>query len=213
MEVDPIDPTVFILKNRDSSVSFDAGTAATGLDTGTNRLRLTYDWFQKTAVFAIDVNYAGGAFTADVTIPAVNTLDLYGGGGWPAAPARVYFGGDDGTVFKDFKATLTSPSTMLGDFNSSGTITSADWVILRDNLHSDFSAMTFSQAYHLGDVTANRITSFEDFALFKDLYDEANGAGSFVAMLAALPEPSTSAVVLSAAALALPLVRRARRRS
>ena len=45
---------------------------ATGLGNGTHRVRLTYDWFRKTADFAFDLNYAGGAFNADLTAPTMN---------------------------------------------------------------------------------------------------------------------------------------------
>ena len=62
----------------------------------------TYDWFQKTATFAFDFNYAGGAFMADVTSPAANVLSLYTSGtGFFSEPGRIFFGGDLGTTFKD----------------------------------------------------------------------------------------------------------------
>ncbi|HEY3392424.1 MAG TPA: PEP-CTERM sorting domain-containing protein [Lacipirellulaceae bacterium] len=203
LEVDPTNPTVFILKNRDALAMFDAGTDAPGLNNGTNRLRMTYDWFAKTAVFAIDVNYAGGAFTADVTTPPVSTLDLYGATGWPAEPGRVYFGGDDGGTFKDFTVTVAQPGIVFGDLTGDGSLTSADWVILRSNIHSNLTGLTHQQAYFRGDVTADLQNNHEDFFAFKTLYDDANGAGAFNAMLAGIPEPSTPILISLAALIAV----------
>jgi hypothetical protein len=207
MEVDPTLPDVSTLFNDNGSANFGDAVVATGLDTGTNRLRLTYNWFQKTAVFAIDVAYAGGAFTADITTPPVSTLNLYGADGWPSEPARVYVGGDDGSAFKDFVVTLSTPAMVFGDLNNSATITSADWVILRNNQHTDISALTEPLAYAAGDLSGDKLNDHVDFKLFKTLFDEANGLGAFEAMLAGIPEPSTGALIL-AALLAAPAARR-----
>jgi len=99
----------------------------------------------KTATFAFDLNYAGGAFTADVTSPAANVLPLYTSGtGFPQEPGRIFFGGDSGSdtitpvtvgpVFKDFQVTVSGSSVIFGDFdNTGGPVTAADWAILRSN--------------------------------------------------------------------------------
>jgi hypothetical protein len=121
-------------------------------------------------------------------------------------------GGDDGTTYKDLQITVSTPSMRLGDFTMDGNITSADWVILRNNQQAELSAMTFQAAYFLGDVTADRANDHADFTAFKQLYDAANGVGAFAAMLASVPEPSTSLLVLSAGALVRPFVRRTARR-
>ena len=97
-------------------------TVAPGLADGTHRVRLSYNWFEKRSDFAFDLNYAGGAFAADVTAPPMNVSDLYGLDGWPTEPARIYFGGDDAMILKDFSVNVTSPALLLGDFNTSGTI-------------------------------------------------------------------------------------------
>jgi hypothetical protein len=97
---------------------------------------------------------------------------------------------------------------VLGDLNNSGTITVADWNILRTNQHTNLSAMTFAQAYALGDVTADLANNHADFAAFKSLYDAANGVGAFAAMAAGVPEPSTALLLIAASWCGLPAVRR-----
>jgi hypothetical protein len=206
-EIDQAGTTVSTLKNRNGFGSF---TPLTGLAPGTHRLRLTYDWFRKTANFSVDLDHAGGAFTADVTAQPIDVRDLYGPDGWSVELSRIYFGGDDGVVFKDFAVNVTSPSQLLGDFNSSGSITSADWAILRTNLRTVLSGQTHQQAYFLGDITADLTINHADFAAFKSIYDAANGAGAFVAMLATVPEPTTCALISSFAVFVLCCVRRRR---
>ncbi len=89
---------------------------------GTNRLRLTYDWFHKTMVLSADAQYAGGPFVADYTMDPVDNRALYGASGWPNEAARLFFGGDQGMTFSDFEVTVTTPSMLLGDFNMSGRV-------------------------------------------------------------------------------------------
>jgi hypothetical protein len=97
----------------------------------------------------------------------------------------------------------------MGDFNNSGTVNGADWAIIRDNMHTNMSSLTHQQAYFLGDVTADKANNHADFAAFKILYEENNGAGSFARMLAGVPEPSTFVMLLSAGLMILPVRRRA----
>jgi hypothetical protein len=185
----------------------DPGAVATPapmLATGTNRVRLDYNWLLKTATFSFDFDY-DGTFEADVVGQSVNVLPLYDTPttiGWPTEPSRIFFGGNDGTVFKDFSVTLTSPKMMMGDFNSSGTLTSADWMILHVNQDADLSGKTLEQAYSLGDLNFDLKNDHADFQAFKLYFDAANGAGTFVAMLAGVPEPSSLLLLLWVALLA-----------
>ena len=55
--------------------------------------------------------------------------------------------------------------------------------------------MTVAQAYQLGDLDGDIDNDEVDFELFKDLFDAANGAGSFDAMLASVPEPAPIVLV------------------
>jgi hypothetical protein len=100
---------------------------------------------------------------------------------------------------------------IYGDLNNNGTITSADWMILRANQYADISGNSFEQAYFLGDLTADRKNNHADFVAFKVVYEAANGAGSFARMLAGVPEPSALTLVLGAG-LALLFERRTGRR-
>src|SRR4051794_28716417 len=191
-------PTVEIVRNNDGQGGDVAETAAPGLGNGTYRVRLTYDWFQKTATFAFDLNYAGGPFTPDLTAPAASVFSLYTSGtGFPQEPGRIFFGGDLGTTFKDFQVTVSGPSVIYGDFdNTGGAVTAADWAILRSNKEKDVSGLTFQQAYFLGDLTADLKIDHDDFVVFKSLYEAVHGTGSFAQMLASVPEPSTLALLL-----------------
>jgi hypothetical protein len=96
----------------------------------------------------------------------------------------------------------------IGDLNVDGVINVADWVILRTNQLSNLSSLSLTQAYRLGDVTGDKISDHADFVAFKAAYDAVNGAGSFVAMVASIPEPTTSILILAAGSIALPVVRR-----
>jgi hypothetical protein len=60
----------------------------------------------------------------------------------------------------------------------------------------------------LGDLNGDHLNNHADFAAFKAAYDAANGAGAFVAMAAAVPEPASVLLVLAAGAFALPMCRR-----
>jgi hypothetical protein len=199
------------MHQHDGSQTFSEEVQVPVLDNGTHRLRLTYELFPKSATFAIDVNYAGGPFVSDYTGPTIPLLGLFGASGWPIESARIYFGGDDGTLFKDFQVTVSGPTAKYGDFNSDGAINSLDWGVLRANQETNLSGLSLQDAFFRGDLTEDLANDHEDFVAFKALYDGANGVGAFAAMLAAVPEPSTTALVLSAGML-LPLTRRARRR-
>jgi hypothetical protein len=194
-------PSLEVLRAKNQgSFSIFKGPAA-GLGNGTHRLRLSYDRFRKVAEFAFDVNYENGPFAADHVL-SMDTSTLYGPDGWPTEPARIYLGGDQGTVFKDFSVdVLTSPIANFGDLDSDNDIDPADWAIFRNNQNKSLSGLTQTAAYLLGDMDGNLTNDGNDFIFFKNLYDQANGAGAFEAMLAGVPEPSALLLVYSAGML------------
>jgi hypothetical protein len=80
-----------------------ADTSVPGFDAGTHRFRMTYNQAINQLLGEIDVNYAGGPFVADATLLnfPISTASLFGPDGWPSEPSRIFFGGDDGVVFRD----------------------------------------------------------------------------------------------------------------
>jgi hypothetical protein len=189
-ETEIAEPSVQTFRTNDSKDGPFVTTAAPALTNGTHRVRMDYDWFTKQVTYSFDFNYTG-TFSADTTAPPVNVLSHYIPTGWPNEPARIYFGGDEDIVFKDFSVDALTGEMLMGDFNSSGAITEADWAILRDNMHTNLSSLTLAQAFFLGDLTGDKANNHDDFVAFKILYEDANGAGSFARMLAGVPEPST----------------------
>jgi hypothetical protein len=93
-----------------------------GLDPGLHRFRMTFDPASNSLLGEIDKNYAGGPFFADAVTSnfPINTSSLFGADGWPGEPSRIFFGGDDGAIFRDLSITvIPEPGTavlMLGGF-------------------------------------------------------------------------------------------------
>jgi hypothetical protein len=97
----------------------------------------------------------------------------------------------------------------IGDLNFDDSFTAADWNILRSSQLADLSSLSLKQRYLAGDLNADGFNDHADFLLFKNAYDQANGPGSFVAMISAVPEPTTT-FLLSTAGIFLTLVRKRR---
>ncbi|WP_428307714.1 dockerin type I domain-containing protein [Lacipirellula sp.] len=93
----------------------------------------------------------------------------------------------DGAV-DDASLTKIGPGDLNGDF----TLNALDWNILRTNQLADLTSMPVSQSYFLGDLNGDGQNNHADFLIFKTSYDASNGAGAFVAMVAAVPEPSAA---------------------
>lgn len=188
-----------------------SGNALPGYAAGTHRLRMTFDAAAKTMTYAIDLNYAGGAFTADFSAPAVNlthidcptgcgnpempiSADFFAADGWPTEPSRIYFGGDDEVTYKDFSVTVSAPAGVLGDYNSNGVVDAADYVLWRN-----------------GGALANEgasvgVNDQADFTYWRSRFGATTGSGAGLAA-GAVPEPS-SCVLLCMALLGLSAVAR-----
>lgn len=95
-----------------------------------------------------------------------------------------------------------------GDLNADGVINVADWMILRTNQLANLSSLSLAQAYRVGDLNGDKLSDHADFVAFKSAYDAVNGAGSFLAMVASIPEPTTLLLILAAGSFVLPFVRR-----
>jgi hypothetical protein len=88
--------------------------AIAGFDPGVHRLRMTFTSATNHLVGSIDLNYAGGPFTADATTLPIVTTTLFAADGWPTEPSRIFFGGDDGATFRDLTITVVPEPTSAG---------------------------------------------------------------------------------------------------
>jgi len=181
-------------------------SAAPGLvaaNPGTHRLRMTLNADTKQWVGSIDVDYAGGPFVADVSTPTYTLTDMYDDGGfvtigWPTNPSRIYFGGDDGAIFKDFTVALAG-AALLGDYNEDNVVNAADYTVWRDLLGTAGPLPN--------DSTPDMIDS-TDYDYWKAHFGETLGGGS-IAGGGAVPEPAAG-VLLACALSGVLVVRRHR---
>ncbi|MCA9259088.1 MAG: hypothetical protein KDA61_07805, partial [Planctomycetales bacterium] len=88
-----------------------------------------------------------------------------------------------------------------GDLNFDGALTAADWSVYIAGAALDLTGMSAAQAYQAGDLNNDGANDLFDFSLFKSAFETANGVGSFAAMLAAVPEPTTTGLATLAACL------------
>lgn len=194
----PPDLNIFRTQN---NVQLDVYTPIPALTAdGTHRLRITFDRFARTFSLGYDVNFTG-TFTADATTPPMDVSTLYGATGWAMEPSRIFFGGDDSILVKDFQVTVSGPAVKDGDFNQDNVINAADWAIFRTNQHVNLAALGFQEAFFKGDLNSDKKSNYADFNIFKQLYDVENGAGAFAAMVASVPEPT--GLVMTGVATAL----------
>jgi hypothetical protein len=87
------------------------------------------------------------------------------------------------------------------DLNFDGVLDEDDWTVFIAGSETNMAGLSAIEKYALGDLTGNGQNSFEDFELFKELFEAANGSGSFAAMLAGVPEPASAALVVIAGSL------------
>jgi hypothetical protein len=74
------------------------------------------------------------------------------------------------------------------------------------------SGLSPAEAYRRGDFNGDAENDHADFIRFKEVFEVANGAGSFQEMLASIPEPSTVMLVFAAGLFAVPRARRSTQR-
>jgi DNA-binding beta-propeller fold protein YncE len=85
---------------------------------------------------------------------------------------------------------IVAASDIPGDFDDDSDVDVNDYLTLSTHLFTDVSGLTAAQSYMMGDFTRDLIIDGRDFTGFYRAYDDFNGMGAFVAMLAAIPEPS-----------------------
>jgi hypothetical protein len=96
------------------------------------------------------------------------------------------------------------------DLNFNGSIEIGDYATFLAGYNVNLTGKTRAQQYNLGDLDADGKHTVKDFLAFKTQYDLALGAGAFAAALAAVPEPSTTALGLIGGVVGLFASRRRR---
>lgn len=94
-----------------------------------------------------------------------------------------------------------------GDLDGDGDIDTDDWAAFKSGQGVVSNNMTLIEAYQMGDMDGNLTHDLEDFDLFADAFDVANGPGAFAAAISGVPEPA-SAVLLAVCSTALIGLRR-----
>ena len=177
--------------------NYDAGSP------GPNQVDAAHHWSELTDPTANgDLSEADLQSGAGGSLAHTRTINLGNSGAWIQNPTEdLVFQYISGTQIVQGIVAYTGHGGVplaSGDLNVDGIINSADWMIFRANQHADLSGNSLAEAYRLGDLTGDRMNNHADFALFKTAFDAANGAGAFVAMLEAAPEPSTLVLILTA---------------
>jgi hypothetical protein len=96
----------------------------------------------------------------------------------------------------------------LGDLNDDGMFNTADWVLFKAGQGTDFTGLTLLQARAKGDLDGDFDHDLEDFVAFRTIYEAHNGTGTFVGLLAQVPEPSAMLLAVVAVLCGAATVRR-----
>jgi hypothetical protein len=89
-----------------------------------------------------------------------------------------------------------------GDLNADGVVDKNDWMAFKVGANTSLAGLSKPDAYLLGDLNLDGVHSLQDAALFRQYYEQANGAGSFSTLQLDVPEP-TSLVMVAAAGIFL----------
>jgi hypothetical protein len=181
---------------------------------GPNQVDAAHAWAEQTA--AVGQVSESDPSTSGASLANGRNVSL--GSLWVQSPAQdlAFSYVSDGQTVQGIVNYVGGPggqALVEGDLNVDGIINSADWVILRSNQLGALSALGLAEAYRRGDLNGDRLNDHADFVEFKALFDAANGVGSFAAMVAGVPEPSSCVVALAAGVVLLPARRRAGSRS
>lgn len=186
---------------------YDAGSPGPG------QVDAIHNWSELTNPSAHgDLSEADLESGTGAMLAAGQTINLSSADAWLKSPTEdlVFQYISNGAIVDGFVSFTENNDQryVVGDLNTDGFINATDWGILRSNQHKALSSDSLAEAYRMGDLTGDGLNNHADFVAFKNLYDAANGAGSFAAMVSAtVPEPSTIVLLMSAGLFALPLVR------
>jgi endonuclease/exonuclease/phosphatase family metal-dependent hydrolase len=104
------------------------------------------------------------------------------------------------------------PNCPIGDLSGNCSLGVEDWTQFRAGQQMNLTGLTPSQARAMGDLNGDFKNDHADFVIFKTAFEAVNGAGSFAAMLAAVPEPSAFLLATTATLFWPIAVRPSRRR-
>jgi endonuclease/exonuclease/phosphatase family metal-dependent hydrolase len=102
----------------------------------------------------------------------------------------------------DHRAVVTQfnlPTCSIADLSGNCHVGVEDWTQFRAGQQVNLTGLTHAQALAMGDLNGDFRNDHDDFVIFKTAFDASNGAGSFVAMVTSVPEPSTLLLVIIAA--------------
>ncbi|MCA9235251.1 MAG: hypothetical protein KDA44_07255 [Planctomycetales bacterium] len=85
---------------------------------------------------------------------------------------------------------FTGTPIAIGDLSGDGAINGSDWTQFKNGFSSPLGATTLVEAYLKGDLDGDMDQDLNDFTIFEQAYDAANGAGALAALVASVPEPS-----------------------
>lgn len=199
-------------------IDVSTGATAAAIANGTAAMRLmgymsSYfndpDFGNVRAEFRDSANQPIGALTiSDDDVGPNNVWNLIRSPTIPVAlntaSIRVSLWGTAGNLGADgYIDNISLVVSQFADFDGDGDIDIADYLVVVTNLHTNVTALTTTQTFLLGDLTADLRIDGRDFASFRTAFDEANGAGAFVAMLQTVPEPSTGLLAAMGSVLAI----------
>ena len=155
-------------------------------------------------------NLAEGTL-GNTSLGSGSSVDL--GAIWQKSPVedvQIDFLLEDGTLFSPPVEYVGNGGNAfeVGDLNFDGSITTADWPIFRDGYREDLPALTPAGDYQMGDLNGDGVNNVTDFGIFEVAFDQANGPGSFQAMLASVPEPTSLLLLAMGSIFALGRQRR-----
>jgi len=102
----------------------------------------------------------------------------------------------------------SGPAIVSGDLDGNGSIDLEDFQTLLNALHSTPGLPTRVQNYRAGDITGDGPVNFNDWVAFRAAFNAENGEGSFEAMLAQIPEPTSAALIIFGGIVAAACCRR-----
>ncbi|MCA9261447.1 MAG: hypothetical protein KDA61_19660, partial [Planctomycetales bacterium] len=124
---------------------------------------------------------------------------------WARSPiedvvAKVRLNSGGAQVQVDAQVVFSGVGPALGDLDGDGDLDVADWTSFKSGQGAIDASMTALSAYRMGDLNGDFNHTLADFDLFANAYDAANGVGAFVAMTAAVPEPTALGLLAVATA-------------